>query len=260
MEHCAGAARARRRYYAPFLPTFRWTAVEAAEFYQLQISTQPDFSGATGYTTAATEFTPSKALSNDKEYFWRIKAIDNQDTAGPYSAPRSFYSAWYFQPQFLTPPNNSAGLSYPFFSWSAVPGVERYRLLIDERQLLQDFRWSDKIIYNATSYSMPSLPSVDHPLQFNVNYQWKVCTIDAQGNEGLCSDAYSFQFGNPTSPAYIYPPYYYAPDAANLPVHTDLSIAYPLFVWDNAYVPARLPPHARTITYCKSRPTRSSPQ
>lgn len=64
---------------APFLPRFSWTAVEAANPYQLEISTQPDFGSASIYVTPNTDFTPQKALSNDQDYYWRLRGIDAQE-------------------------------------------------------------------------------------------------------------------------------------------------------------------------------------
>lgn len=63
--------------------------VEAARKYELQISSNPnDFSAASFYQTTSTEYTPEKALSNDADYFWRVKAIDYENASSPWSEVR----------------------------------------------------------------------------------------------------------------------------------------------------------------------------
>ena len=108
----------------PFLPRFSWTAVEAANIYQLEISTQDDFGSANIYTTPNTQFTPEDTLSNDQDYYWRVKAIDYQGTSSEWSPVQSFRTRWNFQTRLLTPLNNGIQRSYPFFSWTPIPGVD----------------------------------------------------------------------------------------------------------------------------------------
>ncbi len=145
-----------------FLPTFSWTAVEAADHYQLEVSTQP-FSQYEGqieaesvtlatYKTDHTDYTPLKALSNDQEYFWRVKAVDAEGSSSPYSESRSFQVKWDFQPQLLTPLNNSIGRGYIYFSWAPVPGIERYQFQLDSSSGFSS-PLADIKIYNATSYT-----------------------------------------------------------------------------------------------------------
>ena len=107
-----------------FVPNFAWTAVEAAAKYQIQISTQPDFSLPNFYETFNTAYTPNKALANDQDYYWRVKAIDDQATSSPWSEVRRYRMKWNFQTQLLTPPNNSISQASPLFSWTPIPGAE----------------------------------------------------------------------------------------------------------------------------------------
>ena len=55
----------------PFVPRFQWTAVEAAKEYLLQLATDQDFVTVIEYPTRNTDFTPSGALPNDAERYWR---------------------------------------------------------------------------------------------------------------------------------------------------------------------------------------------
>lgn len=214
-----------------FLPTFRWNAIEAAEYYRLEISTDDNFPDGliNFYETAHTEFTPLKALSNDQEYYWRVKALDAEETSSPYSEIRSFRIKWNIQPELLSPANNSILLSYPHFAWTTVPGAERYQVEIDKSTSF-DNPIGDEEIYNATTWAQPEWREAF----LNGDYFWHVRGIDAQGNYTPWSDTWSFRAGWQTSPNLIYPPPYYTPDTTNLPVHGDRTLAWPLFVWDTA--------------------------
>ena len=215
-----------------YLPQFSWTAVEAAKQYRLEISTQPDFGASlSAYLTDNTDYTPERALGNDQDYYWRVQAIDYRGNNGPFSAVRRFRIRWNFQTQLLTPRNNSIRMSYPCFSWTPIPGAERYEIQIDESTSF-DTPIADEKIYNATAWAQPRWSNVT----IDGDYFWRVRGIDAQGNLTPWSKVTSFRPSYETSPTQVYPPYYYAADEANLPVHTDSAIAWPLFIWDTAHI------------------------
>ena len=60
--------------------------------------------------------------------------------------------------------------------------------------------------------------------------------MDAQDNYTPWSDVSSFRVSYTNSPTHVYPLYYYTPDAENMPVHSDRTIAWPVFVWDSSYL------------------------
>lgn len=228
-----------------FAPRFAWTAVEGAKEYRLQISTQDNFNTYQEITTRNTDYTPDTSLSNDQDYFWRVQAIDAQNTTSPWSAIRRYRMKWNFTPQLLSPANNSIHLAYPFFAWTPVPGAERYQIQIASNNAF-DVKIVDATLYNVTNYVQKEWPSDKSKTQPETAYYWQVRAIDAQGNVTPWSEAWSFQFSDPTgglgaiyptTPNLIYPLPYYTPDAVNTPVHGDRAFAWPLFVWDTAHVP-----------------------
>lgn len=214
-----------------FLPRFSWTAVEAARSYEIQISTQPDFAGAASYTTENTEFIPEGALSNDQDYYWRVKAMDYEGTSSPWSQVRRFRVEWHFRPQLLTPADNATRRAYPFFSWTPVPGAQQYQIQIAESTSF-DRPTADVKVYNATTYAHPEWRRVF----LDQDFFWRVRGVDAKGNVTPWSSVYSFRFSDATTPNLVYPLPYYAPDAENLPVHGDRTVDAPLFVWDSALI------------------------
>ena len=222
-----------------FLPRFSWAAVESANEYRLEISTQPDFGSTQSYVTRNTDYTPVQNLSNDQDYYWRVQATDYEGHNTPWSAVRRFRIRWNFQAQLLTPTNNSIRLSYPFFSWTPIPGVERYQIQIDETTSF-DSPIADVKIYNATTYAHPKWSTI----LIDGDYFWRVRGIDAQGNLTPWSDVFSFRPSYQNNSTPVYPLYYYTPDSVSTPTYTDRSIAWPLFVWDAAFL--YTPPNTQT--------------
>lgn len=214
-----------------FTPRFSWTSVEAAENYELQISTQQDFGTATTYRTTNTEYTPIDALSNDQDYYWRVKAIDEESNSSPWSITRKFSIRWNFQTEQLAPVEGVIDQSNPFFAWTPIPGVERYQLQVDDAQSYAS-PLMDEEFYNVTTSAIVRIE--ESRLYLDRDYFWRVRGIDNEGNYTPWSDDNRFRYGTTGSPSPVYPLPYFAPDSVNTPVHSDRTIAWPLFVWDAA--------------------------
>ncbi len=180
---------------------------QAAKTYQLQISTEEDFSTVTVYNTPNTEYTPVSALTNDQDYFWRVKGLDASGTSSPWSDVRRFRTRWNFQAQLLTPPNNSISQSTPYFSWTPIPGVERYQIQVDESTSFQN-PLMDVEVFNNTNSAF--VENKENKIFLEQDYFWRVRGIDAQDNHTDWSSLYSFRFGSVPAPNLVYPPYYYA--------------------------------------------------
>ena len=59
----------------PITPTFQWAAVPGADYYRLEIATDPDFSDVVfSLETTETTATLSDWLLNSSQYFWRVFA------------------------------------------------------------------------------------------------------------------------------------------------------------------------------------------
>ena len=91
-----------------FLPRFSWEAVEGAKEYILEVSTLEDFSSISlVVTTPNTEYTPEKNLGNNRDFFWRVKAVNPRNVTGPIGEIRRFTLEWNQPPTLLTPASNS---------------------------------------------------------------------------------------------------------------------------------------------------------
>jgi hypothetical protein len=215
--------------YTPYLS---WTAVEAAKEYRVEIDTEDDFPSPSVCTCRSTDYTWEKNLSNDQEYFWRVKAIDDAGNSGPWSAIRHFRMKWDFAPKLLSPANSSTLQSYPFFNWTPIPGAERYHIQVDETTSFSNPIF-DQMVYNVNRAAITKFK--DRQIFADLDYYWRVRGVDAQDNVTPWSDNFSFRFGFTTSPNLVYPLNYYVPDSKNLPVHGEHTIAWPVFLWDTAH-------------------------
>jgi hypothetical protein len=218
---------------ARFLPRFTWTAVAGAADYLLEISTQEDFSSIDqSVRTPNPSYTPEKALANNKDYFWRVRAINQQGITGPPTDKRNFRADWVYPPILLSPPDKSINHAYPYFSWTPVAGAERYQIQISFGNgfALLDLI-GDETLYNATGYSQPEWKK----LVFGGDYFWRVRAVDAQGNFTDWSNEPSFRLVTSPPPNLVYPAPDYVPDAEGMPIHSDPAVAHPVFVWDTTH-------------------------
>ena len=168
------------------------------------------------YKTSNTEFTPPSNLPNDKEYFWRVKATDQNgnETVVEHRPllPRSVGPG----PQAADArPTTRSSSPTRCFSWEPVPGAEQYQIQIDDTNQFAGILLADEKIYNVTTYAHPDWSSV--PIAFDA--YWRVRAIDASNNYTPWSETRSFRTGYTVAPDPIYPPYSFAPDTQNLPVH-----------------------------------------
>jgi hypothetical protein len=220
-----------------FLPRFSWQAVEGAKEYILELSTQEDFSSISlAVVTPNTEYTPEENLGNNRDFFWRVKAINPRAVTGPAGETRKFTLEWNQPPTPLTPAPNSIidiqGIQriYPYFSWTPIAGAERYHIQISDGAGFKELV-GDVTLFNATAYTQPEwkewMPGKE--------YEWRVEALDGQGNTTGFSEAIKFSVPFMPPPNLVYPEPYYEPDAVGMPVHTNRTIAHPVFVWDTTH-------------------------
>jgi hypothetical protein len=214
-----------------FLPRFTWTAVAGASSYILEISSQENFSDlVANISTKNTSYTPERNLANNKDYFWRVRAVSPRAVNGPASEVRRFRANWVEPPTLLSPPTRSINHIYPYFSWTPVAGAKSYQIQIATGNGFDDLI-EDKTLINATSYTQPQW----NEIIFGGDVFWRVRAKDSQGNTTDWSSEQSFRFAISPPPNLIYPEPYYLPDSEGMPVHTDRTIADPIFVWDTSH-------------------------
>lgn len=213
-----------------FTPAFRWWAVRGAQFYRLQYSTDPSFnSGVIQVDTRNTTYTPTSAMANDVNYYWRVRTHSGNSISN-WSTIWNFKKQWYIQPVLLTPTNNHQSVRFPLFSWTPVPGASYYKIEIN----------------TINSFPSPTSATTSNPFYTPQTYEgfegvryWRVTPFDRHNNAGKPSNVASYKSSqNYSAPPLIYPLYYYPPNDFPAPdqdvemhPHEDRMVALPVFAW-----------------------------
>ena len=249
----------------PMTPRLLWSAVEGADHYSVQMSTDAEFGSLVSpylpLRTDNTSHTPTDALANDKDYFWRVKAVDRQGNEGPWSSTSRFYLRWSYgptgsrpdmRPQPLTPTNGALNVGLPMISWTPVQGAAVYHLWVSEEPDSNAVDPADRrleIDTPNTSFSYKIDVScggwVNGCLEPNRWYYWYVEAKGGPNNavKGQRSDIFSFRTGggalaapNLLSPSYLYTPTVlqaeppYAPSSSS--TFLTQTVTVPTFYWD----------------------------
>ena len=168
------------------VPTFRWTPVQRAAYYQLQVGTDRNFSPGTfkDCTTNHTEYTPYSGcglpLVPGTVYYWHVRGIDAPSgTLGLWSNTTDMdLGAFNVIPAgiTLTSPGDGATTSAPVLTWTATNGASQYKVTILDSVLAT--------VLTATTYATSYAPlSVLNPVKGP--FSWYVQWIDYQGRTSL---------------------------------------------------------------------------
>lgn len=221
-----------------FTPTFRWTAVRGAQFYILQYTTDHTFSSSvTEVDTRNTSYTPITTLSNDQNYYWRVRAVSG-DSESAFSAAWTFKKQWYIKPTLLTPTNGYQHVRFPFFSWTPVPGAKEYFVELNHNTTFPPATKIDSGNTDNTFYSPEDYDNITN------DFYWRVTPIDGTERVGQVSDVYYYRgYSDSLAPHQVYPLYYYPPDfysgypTVTTNPHEDRTVPYPIFVWHRVLLP-----------------------
>ncbi|NJD61010.1 MAG: hypothetical protein C3F13_08600 [Anaerolineales bacterium] len=224
--------------YPTFTPTFKWTAIEGAEHYRLEYTSDEtcDFNIGTIINTRQTSYTPTDTFPNDKRYCWHVR-VESGDAVGQWSETWYVQKQWYLQPQLLTPTNLYQTGLYPLYSWTPVPGAAQYRIDIDDEPSFTTPLIESFLTANTTYTPQKKYIGSEY-------YYWRVTPIDGGGELGMTSSVFEFQSSTTSlAPIQVYPLYYYIPndpvyyDDYNLNPVEDRTVAYPIFIWHRVMNP-----------------------
>ena len=154
------------------VPTFRWSAVDGAAGYQIQVSESRnmrnrviDFRGVAG-----TSFTPADPLDEDDTHYWRVRALeDDDDDEGPWSERWSFETGELPNRPSLSSPSHQedeAPLS-PQLVWQNTSGADSYEVEVSTDS---DF---SPLIFEQSGIAGTSL-TLPMSLQSDTRYYWRV--------------------------------------------------------------------------------------
>ncbi len=158
-------------------PAFSWGAVGGAVDYEIVISTSSTFAN-TPIVDDNTLTSPSymSAAQADSVYYWRVRAINNFNYPGTWSASRSFtIDTTPPPPPALSAP--AAGVSVRgtlTYSWLAAPTAVGYRFEYSTDAGFSTIVYTSSVV-TTTSFKPP-------PQAVNTTYYWHVLAGDAVGN------------------------------------------------------------------------------
>jgi len=166
-------------------PTFTWNVVTQINAYGLQLDTVPSFAHPAAKALMGTDYTPTADLA-DGNYYWRVRAINNNGAAGKWSATETFTvdTVGPPAPLLLSPFDNAITTNpLPTFKWAKSAGASSYELFVqwDSGGSASDKNYHFDRTFTSTSYTL-STKNGDTPLTAGVVYYWGIYAHDAAGN------------------------------------------------------------------------------
>jgi len=189
------------------LPTFSWRAVKGAAQYEFQLSADARFrsivlgkgSGRGSQVTRNTAATLTKTVP-DGRYYWRVRAISKNGSAGAWAKSRSVTKDWKTTPTLHSPADNTP-VSWPslplVLRWASVPHATKYLVTIaSDPSLAQSVigAANEPVETQGTVFALQgTLPAG--------RYYWAITPVDAGGQRGTRSRVGSFTWSWPTATA-----------------------------------------------------------
>jgi len=111
-------------------PTFRWSAVEGARRYRLQVAQDDHFGSLLeDVLTDSTAYTSNTTYPADTVLYWRVRADDENLIGLTWSTPGTFQKR--LATPRVTPGQPTSGDYIPTWTWDPVPGSVSYDVHVD---------------------------------------------------------------------------------------------------------------------------------
>ena len=158
-------------------PTLKWKAVSGAAKYEVYRSYSRDGSYSKYSTQTSTGYTNSSYLTSGTTYYYKVRALKSDGTAGPYSAVVSVTCRLKLTAPSVTGGTDSQGR--PTLKWNAVTGAAKYEVY---RSASRSGTYTKYSTQTSTSYTNSAY------LTSGSTYYYKVRALDANGTAGPWSD------------------------------------------------------------------------
>jgi hypothetical protein len=173
---------------------YQWTPVKHATRYQLDVSTDSNFSPATIHTcfTTGTTLSPFDLQPNNNTQcgpqgqgvatYWRVRAIDDpKGVLGIFSAIRKY--VYDTGPVTLTSPANGATVDVPTLTWNPVRDSQAYEVVLRDKNA--------GVVADVTTHSTTWTPETLLTTG-NSPYSWTVQSIDTSGSKSPLYSGHTF--------------------------------------------------------------------
>ena len=167
-------------------PTLKWNAVSGAAKYEVYRARSKDGDYIKYSTTTGTAYTNSSYLTSGATYYYKVRALDANGNAGPYSAVVSVTCRLKLTAPTVTGGNDAQGR--PTLKWNAVSGAAKYEVY-RARSMNGDYIKYSTV--TGTSYTNASY------IENGNTYYYKVRALDANGTAGPDSTPVSVTYKAP---------------------------------------------------------------
>ena len=164
-------------------PTLKWNAVTGAAKYEIYRSYSRDGSYSKYSTQTSTAYTNSSYLTSGTTYYYKVRALKSDGTAGPYSAVVSVTCRLKLSAPTVTGGNDSQGR--PTLKWNAVTGAAKYEVY---RSTSRSGTYTKYSTQTSTSYTNSSY------LTSGTTYYYKVRALGSDGSYGPYSSVVSVTY------------------------------------------------------------------
>ena len=164
-------------------PTLTWKAVTGAAKYEIYRSYSRDGSYSKYSTQTSTAYTNSSYLTSGTTYYYKVRALDANGNAGPYSAAVSVTCRLKLSAPSVTGGKDSQGR--PTLKWNAVSGAAKYEVY---RSTSRSGTYTKYSTQTSTSYTNSSY------LTSGTTYYYKVRALGSDGSYGPYSSVVSVTY------------------------------------------------------------------
>ena len=169
-------------------PTLKWNAVTGAAKYEVYRARSKDGDYIKYSTQTSTGYTNSAYLTSGSMYYYKVRALDANGTAGAWSSVVSVTYKQTLPAPTVTGGNDSQGR--PTLKWNAVTGAAKYEVYRARS------RSGDYIKYSTvtgTSYTNTSY------IEDGNTYYYKVRALKSDGTAGAWSSIVSVTYRKPAA-------------------------------------------------------------
>ena len=164
-------------------PTLKWNAVSGAAKYEVYRSYSENGTYTKYSTTTGTSYTNTGYIENGNTYYYKVRALDANGTAGAWSSVVSVTYKQILSAPTVTGGNDAQGR--PTLKWNAVSGAAKYEVY---RARSKDGDYIKYSTVTGTSYTNTSY------IENGNTYYYKVRALDANGTAGAWSSVVSVTY------------------------------------------------------------------
>ena len=164
-------------------PTLKWNAVSGAAKYEVYRARSKDGTYTKYSTTTGTSYTNTGYIENGNTYYYKVRALDANGTAGAWSSIVSVTYKQTLPAPAVTGGNDAQGR--PTLTWKVVTGAAKYEVY---RARSKDGDYIKYSTVTGTSYTNTSY------IESGSTYYYKVRALDANGTAGAWSSVVSVTY------------------------------------------------------------------